>query len=75
LLDLSDFLGLQGCPYIYSLKLDPQMLRSDGWHYIYYIMLTTGIESLQSALNKSDVAGFHIEHNNSISFHTDFMLT
>jgi len=38
-------------------------------------MLSTGIEPLQSALNKSDVVELHNEHYTSISFHTNFMLT
>ena len=37
-------------------------------------MLSTGIEPLQSALNKSDVVELHNEHYTSISFHTNFML-
>jgi len=68
----------------YSVKLDFQVSRGYGQHYIYYIMLSTGIEPLQvhsgtgkiiNAISKSDVTELHIEHYTSISFHTNFMLT
>ena len=37
-------------------------------------MLSTGIEPLQSVLNKSDVVELNNEHYTSISFHISFML-